>query len=69
MKNSLPNKVNKLFSKADDNTAGCHAHEAAIQLKQNKEVDVLTDLGTARAAQTTYQNGKSGKLDATKARR
>ncbi len=69
MKNSLPNKVNKLFSKADDNVAGCHAHEVTIQLKQNKEVDVLGDLGTARTAETTYQDGKSGKLEATKARK
>jgi hypothetical protein len=69
MKNTLPSKVNKLFSKADDNAAGCHAHEVPVQLKQNREVDVLTDLSAARTAETTYQDGKSGKLDATKARR
>jgi hypothetical protein len=69
MKNTLPSKMNKLFSKADDNVAGCRAHQGPIQLKQNTEMDVLGDLGPARAAETTYQNAKAGKLDATKARR
>jgi hypothetical protein len=69
MKNSLPGKVNQLFSKADDNAAGYRAHESAIQLKHNRETDVLGDLGSARTAETTYQDGKAGKLNATKARR
>jgi hypothetical protein len=69
MKNTLPGKVNQLFNKAEDNAAGCHAHEGPIQLKQNREPDVLGDLGAARTAETTYQDSKAGKLEATKARR
>lgn len=68
MENQMPTKISRLFSKAEDNAAGCHSHEVAINLKQNKEADVLADLAPARTAELSYQESKGTKLAATKAR-
>jgi hypothetical protein len=68
MRNKLPQKKSRLFSSAEDNAAGCHAHEVAINLKQNKEADMIASLTPARAAETLFQQAKALKVDATKAR-
>lgn len=68
MENPLPIKLNQLFSKAEDNAVGCHAHEVTLNIKQNKETDILGALAPARSNELTYQDAKALKLAATLAR-
>jgi hypothetical protein len=67
MKNTLPQKLDRLFSQAEDMADGCNAHEVALGLQQNKELNMRTDLAAARAADNTYQAAKTGKLNAVQA--
>lgn len=61
--NRLPNPLADLFTLAEDMADGCHNHETAIGLKQNKEADVRADLAAAIAAQKDYQTALSAKTD------
>ena len=53
--NQLPDANEDLFTLGEDMADGCHAHEAAIGLKQNKEADVRADLSAAIAGQNDYK--------------
>jgi hypothetical protein len=53
--NKLPDALDDLFTLGEDMADGCHNHEAAIGLKQNKEADVRLDLTAAIAAQGAYK--------------
>jgi hypothetical protein len=61
--NQLPKPLDDVFTLAEDMADGCHNHEAAVGLKQNKEADVRADLAAAVTAQTNYQNALSAKTD------
>lgn len=61
--NRLPNPLDDLFTLAEDMADGCHNHEAAVGLKQNKETDVRTDLAAAVTAQEAFQAALSAKTD------
>ncbi len=60
--NELPSNQDKLFTLAEDMADGCKTHEAVINLKQNKEVDLRTDLGTATASAGLYDASRSNKI-------
>ena len=60
--NQLPVAIDPLFTLAEDMADGCHAHEAAIGLKQNKEADVRADLTAAITAQTDFKASQTAKL-------
>src|SRR5690242_8597563 len=68
MENPLPHKISELFSKAEDNAAGCHTHEVALNIKQTKETDLNGALTVARAAESVFQEAQATKLTATQAR-
>src|SRR5205807_10169146 len=53
--NRLPDKLEDLFSLADDCVDGAHQHEAALPLKQNTEAAITGDLNAARNAQAAYK--------------
>jgi hypothetical protein len=59
--NRLPDPLDDVFTLGEDMADGCHNHEAAIGLKQNKEVDVRADLAAAIAAQKDYKTALSAK--------
>jgi hypothetical protein len=61
--NRLPDPLDDVFTLAEDMADGCHNHEAAIGLKQNKEAGVRADLDAAVAAQKDYKAALSAKTD------
>jgi hypothetical protein len=61
--NRLPDPLDDIFTLGEDMADGCHNHEAAIGLKQNKEADVRADLDAAIAAQMNYKTALSAKTD------
>ena len=67
MKNTLPTKLDRLFSKAEDMADGCTAHEVALGILQNKAEPMRGALTAARTADDTYQAAKTGKLNAVQA--
>jgi len=65
--NRLPDQLDRLFALATDMADGCHDHEVAVGIKQNKEADMLADLGAAQTAENTFQTKRDAKTDATTA--
>ena len=61
--NRLPKPLDDVFTLAEDMADGCHNHEAAVGLKQNKEVNVRADLAAAILAQKNYKLALSAKMD------
>ena len=61
--NQLPDANEDLFTLGEDMADGCHAHEVAIGLKQNKEADVRADLSAAIAGQNNYKTALAAKGD------
>lgn len=59
----LPDNIYELFTLAEDMADGAHNHEAAVGLKQNKELDLRTDLDPAVAAQAAYKKVASDNTD------
>jgi hypothetical protein len=69
MENRLPQKRATLFSQAESMAAGCAEHETSVQLAQNKETNILSDLDAAAASENIFQAARSAKLDAVKDQR
>ena len=65
--NRLPDQLDRLFALAEDMADGCHAHEVAIGIKQNKEADVRADLATAQTGENNFQTKRAAKNVATTA--
>ena len=59
--NILPSGINPLFTLAQDMLDGCHTHETAVGLKQNKEADLQADFDPALAAQMDFTAASSAK--------
>ena len=59
--NAIPNGLPQLFALAEDMADGCHTHETAVGIKQNKEADVRADLNAARTGETDYAAAKGVK--------
>ena len=60
--NQLPDPNDDLFTLGEDMADGCHAHEVAINLKQNKEADLRAALAPAIAAQNNFKAAQTAKL-------
>jgi hypothetical protein len=61
--NQLPDGIYELFTQAEDMADGAHNHEAAVGLKQNKELDLRADLAPAIIAQKDYKTAISANTD------
>ncbi|MBL9129637.1 MAG: fibronectin type III domain-containing protein [Verrucomicrobiaceae bacterium] len=65
--NRLPDKLDRLFSLAEDMSDGLHVHETSKGVKQNTESVVRPALAAARAAESAYGDAKVEKKDANTA--
>jgi hypothetical protein len=59
--NRLPDQIDPLFTLAEDMADGCHTHEVAVGIKQNKETDVRADLTAAITAQAGFKASQTAK--------
>lgn len=59
--NRLPDPIDDLFTLGEDMADGCHNHEDAVGLKQNRETDVRADLSAAVTAQKDYKTALTAK--------
>ena len=60
--NQLPVGNDDLFTLGEDMADGCHAHEVAVGLKQNKEADIRAALTAAITAQNNFKAAQTAKL-------
>src|ERR1041384_5701085 len=63
--NRIPDQIDRRFALAEDMADGCHDHEAAVGLKQNKEADIRPDLTAAQAAENNFQSKRATKTAKT----
>ena len=59
--NRLPDPIDPLFTLGEDMADGCHTHEVAIGLKQNKEADLRAALTATITAQGTFKAAQTAK--------
>ncbi len=59
--NRLPDPIDPLFTLGEDMADGCHAHEVAVGLKQNKEADLRAALAPAVTAQANFKAAQTAK--------
>ena len=57
--NPIPEKLEDLFSLADDAVDGAHTYEPTLPLKQNTEAAIEADLAGARGGQTAYKTAET----------
>ena len=65
--NRIPDQIDRLFALAEDMADGCHDHEAAVGIKQNKEADVRANLTPAQTAENNFQTKRATKTAKTTA--
>jgi len=67
--NPLPDKLNLLFTEAEDMSDGLHRHETPLGVKQNTEAVIRAALAAARAAESEFGIARDAKSDANEALR
>ena len=67
--NELPNKLDELFTLAEDMADGLQVHEGPVGVLQNLEVRVRADLAGAESGQQEFGNARAAKRNATAAQR
>jgi hypothetical protein len=60
--NQLPATNEPLFTLGEDMADGCHVHEVAVGLKQNKEADLRPVLAAAVTAQASFKAAQTAKV-------